>query len=280
MPQAALTPHIQNALVDIVRRAGDAILTIYESDFAVTAKDDDSPLTQADLAAHRIIVAGLEALDPRLPIISEESQPPTFTERAGWPRYWLVDPLDGTKEFISRNGEFTVNIALIDGHEAVAGVVGVPAQGRVYVGDVVAGQAFCISAAGTEPLRGRPMHDDRELVVVASRSHGGERLERYLGDMGRVWTHVTRKPVGSSLKLCILAEGHADLYPRLGPTSEWDIGAAHAVLRAAGGDLWAADGSPLQYNRKESFLNPEFIAAADGGYAWRDRLPRVPATDV
>ena len=279
MPQAALAPHVREALIDIVRRAGAAILEIYQSDFAVTAKDDDSPLTQADLAAHRIIVAGLEALEPHLPIISEESRPPPFSERAAWPRYWLVDPLDGTKEFVSRNGEFTVNIALIEGHEAVAGVVGVPAQNRVFVGDVVAGTAFQVGPKGTEPLRGRPMADDRELVVVASRSHGGARLERYLEDMGTVWPQVSRTPVGSSLKLCILAEGRADLYPRLGPTSEWDIGAAHAVLRAAGGDLWAADGSPLQYNRKDAFLNPEFIAAADGSYPWRARLPKVPAID-
>lgn len=279
MPEAALAPHVQEALIDIVRRAGAAILDIYQSDFAVTAKDDDSPLTQADLAAHRIIVAGLEALEPKLPIISEESRPPPFSERAAWSRYWLVDPLDGTKEFVSRNGEFTVNIALIEGDEAVAGVVGVPAQNQIYVGDVCAGTAFRISPEGTELLRGRAMEDGRELVVVASRSHGGERLERYLDNMTRVWPQVSRKPVGSSLKLCILAEGRADLYPRLGPTSEWDIGAAHAVLRAAGGDLWAADGQALTYNRKESFLNPEFIAAADGRYPWRNRLPQVPALE-
>ena len=134
MPQAALGPHVQEALIDIVRRAGEAILEIYQSDFAVTAKDDDSPLTQADLAAHRIIVAGLEALEPRLPIISEESRPPPFSERAAWPRYWLVDPLDGTKEFVSRNGEFTVNVALVHQGEPIFGIVYAPVLGWLYVG--------------------------------------------------------------------------------------------------------------------------------------------------
>jgi 3'(2'), 5'-bisphosphate nucleotidase len=279
MPTPALTDATRTALIDIVRRAGDAILEIYSAPFAVEQKADDSPLTQADLAAHRIIVAGLTALDPDIPVISEESSPPTFEVRAGWPRYWLVDPLDGTKEFVSRNGEFTVNIALIEGHRAVAGVVGVPVQGRIYVGDVGSGQASCLEADGERPLRGRPMLDDRAVVVVASRSHGGARLETYLDALRQIWPGVDRTPVGSSLKLCILAEGRADLYPRLGPTSEWDIAAAHAVLSAAGGSLWATDGSPLEYNRKASFLNPEFIAVADHGYPWRQRLPDVPPLD-
>lgn len=279
MPTPALTDATRTALIDIVRRAGDAILEIYSAPFAVEHKADDSPLTQADLAAHRIIVAGLAALDPAIPVISEESSPPTFEIRAHWQRYWLVDPLDGTKEFVSRNGEFTVNIALIEGHRAVAGVVGVPVQGRIYVGDVGSGQAWCLEADGQRPLHGRPMADDRAVVVVASRSHGGARLEHYLDALQQIWPGVDRTPVGSSLKLCILAEGRADLYPRLGPTSEWDIAAAHAVLAAAGGSLWAADGSPLEYNRKASFLNPEFIAVADQAYAWRARLPAVPALE-
>tara|TARA_Y100001933_G_scaffold43567_1_gene40970 strand:- start:3066 stop:3887 length:822 start_codon:yes stop_codon:yes gene_type:complete len=265
------------ALVDIVRRAGDAILEIYRTDFDVDTKDDDSPLTQADLAAHRIIAAGLEALTPDIPMISEESSPPDFEVRSGWPRYWLVDPLDGTKEFVNKNGEFTVNIALIEGHEAVFGVVGVPAQDIVFTGDVAAGEAIKHTADGTEALHGRPMKDDAPLVIVASRSHGGERLEQFVGELGQTFPEVSRTPVGSSLKLCILAEGRADLYPRLGPTSEWDIAAAHAVLAAAGGTVWTVDGAPLRYNTKESFLNPEFFAAADRSFPWQDRLPPVPA---
>jgi 3'(2'), 5'-bisphosphate nucleotidase len=267
----------QNRLIEIVRRAGDAILEIYRTDFDVDTKADDSPLTQADLAAHRIIAAGLAELTPDVPMISEESSPPDFDVRRRWQRYWLVDPLDGTREFVNKNGEFTVNIALIENHQPVFGVVGVPAQDCVYTGDVAAGAALKHSGDQSEILQGRPMRDGAPLVVVASRSHGGERLEQYLDTLGGIFPEVSRTPVGSSLKLCILAEGQADLYPRLGPTSEWDIAAAHAVLAAAGGDVWTVSGEPLRYNAKESFLNPEFFAVADGAFPWRERLPRVPA---
>ncbi len=265
----------QSALIDLVRRAGDAILEIYHGDFDVETKEDASPLTQADLAAHRILAEGLAELTPDVPMISEESSPPEFAVRSRWPRYWLVDPLDGTKEFINKNGEFTVNVALIEDHRPVLGVVGVPARGTVYTGDVAKGVAEKHGAGSREAVRGRPMEDGTPLVVVASRSHGGERLERYLERLGGVYPEVSRTPVGSSLKLCILAEGRADLYPRLGPTSEWDIAAAHAVLEAAGGAVWAVDGSPVTYNAKESFLNPEFFAVADRTYPWKDRLPPV-----
>jgi len=276
MQQTPLEPAVIARLIEIVRRAGDAILEIYESDFAVEHKSDDSPLTQADLAAHHIIVDGLTALDPSIPLLSEESRPPEYAVRQHWQRYWLVDPLDGTKEFINRNGEFTVNIALIENHRPSFGVVGVPVQGLVYTGDVTRGVAQRIGPHGTVALSGRPMADDRPLVVVASRSHGGERLETYLEALRSIYPGVERTPVGSSLKLCILAEGQADLYPRLGPTSEWDIAAAHAVLAAAGGALWEVGATSLEYNRKAELLNPEFIAAADGSYPWHDRLPSVP----
>jgi len=267
------------SLVDLARRAGEAILDVYRTEFDVETKDDQSPLTKADLAAHRIIVDGLAALTPGVPVVSEESNPAGFAERRTWRRYWLVDPLDGTKEFINRNGEFTVNIALIDDHLPAFGVVGVPDRDAVYTGDVGAGAAFRHDAGGSTALHGRRMNDDGPLVVVASRSHGGERLERYLEALGGIFAGVSRTPVGSSLKLCILAEGRADLYPRLGPTSEWDIAAAHAVLAAAGGTVWTVDGEPLLYNTKASLLNPEFFAAGDGAYPWRDRLPPVPRPD-
>jgi 3'(2'), 5'-bisphosphate nucleotidase len=263
------------AVIDLARRAGDAILAIYRTDFDVETKDDESPLTKADLAAHRIIAAGLKSLTPDVPLLSEESVPPDFATRRSWRRYWLVDPLDGTKEFINRNGEFTVNIALIEDHRPVFGVVAVPAQGTVYWGEPAAGTAFKQSADGVVPLRGRPLRESEPVVVVASRSHGGERLERYLERLGERFAGVSRTPVGSSLKLCILAEGRADLYPRLGPTSEWDIAAAHAVLAAAGGNVWAVDGEPILYNAKASFLNPEFIAVADDQFPWKERLPAV-----
>lgn len=266
-------------VIELVRQAGDAILAVYETDFDVATKQDESPLTQADLAAHRILADGLGALTPQIPLFSEESDLPAFEVRSRWSTYWLVDPLDGTKEFVNRNGEFTVNVALIDGHRPVLGVVSVPVRGHVYVG-IPGAEAFRLGGNGSEEsrrqLNGRRRDEGAPLIVVASRSHGGERLEAYLGALESTIGPVSRTPVGSSLKLCILAEGDADLYPRLGPTSEWDIAAAHAVLLAAGGDVWAVDGAPLTYNTKDSVLNPEFIAVSDRAFPWRERLPAVP----
>ena len=267
-------------LVRIARAAGGEILDVYRSDFTVDAKADASPLTEADLRAHRCIVAGLGELRPVLPILSEEADPPPFEERRHWRRYWLVDPLDGTKEFVGRNGEFTVNIALIENGAPVLGVVGAPAQGVVYVGDcrTVAGRtradAFRLDASGRTPLATRRMRRQR-LTVVASRRHGGERLASYLDSLSTRF-EIDRVPVGSSLKFCILAAGEADLYPRLGPTSEWDIAAAHAVLRAAGGEAMRLDGQAIAYNAKDSLLNADFLAVADPAFPWREHLPPGP----
>lgn len=274
-----ITEQLVEELVTLVEAAGAAILEIYETDFEVETKSDSSPLTQADLASHRTIEAGLSRLTPQIPLFSEESELPPFEVRREWQRYWLIDPLDGTKEFVNRNGEFTVNIALIDSHQPVFGIVGVPVREHVYVGIEGKG-AYRLSRRPGEPARqelgGRLRQEEEPLVVVASRSHGGERLEQYMLELEETFGGVNRTPVGSSLKLCILADGEADLYPRLGPTSEWDIAAAHAVLAAAGGEVWVVDGSPLSYNSKESVLNPEFFAASDGAYPWRARLPVVP----
>jgi len=263
-------------LVDIVRRAGAQIMDVYATDFDVETKSDSSPVTEADLRAHAVIVDGLRDTAPEYPILSEESEPPGFETRSTWSRYWLVDPLDGTKEFVGRNGEFTVNIALIDGHRPVLGVVGVPARDEVFVGDVTAGTAYKETAAARQRLATRPIAGEG-VTVVASRSHGGDRLERYLDAVGAVLGPITRRPVGSSLKLCLLAEGEADFYPRLGPTSEWDIAAAHAVLAAAGGAVRRFDGQPLEYNTKPSFLNPEFMAVGDPAFPWEERLPPAPS---
>ena len=268
-------------LTTIVEEAGAAILEIYNTDFAVQTKGDDSPLTQADLAAHRVIVAGLEALSPQIPIISEESAPPPFAERITWQRYWLVDPLDGTKEFVNRNGEFTVNIALIDGSEPVFGIVGVPVQEKVYVGDVRQmdpdQRAYVLHKGESHPLQVQRQRDRQgPSRVVASRNDGGGRLEAYLSAGEGRFAGCERTPVGSSLKLCVLAEGGADIYPRLGLTSEWDIGAAQAVLTAAGGGVYTQDGAVLPYNTKDSLLNPEFLAVADGSYPWIEELPSFP----
>ncbi len=267
----------QDALINIVERAAAAILEVYEGDIEVTDKDDASPLTQADLASHEIIVAGLLDATPDVPVVSEESALPAFSERRDWPRYWLVDPLDGTKEFVNRNGEFTVNIALIEGGRAVWGIVGVPVQARIFIGDTQQGQAWLHEQGEAREIRGRKMSAQQaEVVVVASRSHGGERLESYLDELATRFPSVRRQPVGSSLKLCALACGEADCYPRLGPTSEWDIAAAHAVLRAAGGEVYRFDRQPLPYNSKESMLNPEFVAVADAEFDWWQVLPVQP----
>ena len=274
----ALADEHNSTLMDIVRRAGEEILRVYNSDFAVQTKQDASPLTQADLAAHAVIAEGLQRLAPDIPIISEESALPEFSERSGWLRYWLVDPLDGTKEFVNRNGEFTVNIALIENHAPVLGWVGVPVQDQIYFGNVPAGDAWVENAQGVRSsLQGKQrLERVAELTVVASRNHGGARLERYLEMIGEQFPAMQRRPVGSSLKLCALAAGEADIYPRLGPTSEWDIGAAQAVLCAAGGRVFCGDGSALSYNSKESILNPEFIAVADAQFPWPQVLPPLP----
>lgn len=269
-----------DAVCSIVLQAGEEILKVYHTEFAVQTKQDESPLTQADLAAHGVIVAGLQKLTPDIPIISEESALPPFSERGQWQRYWLIDPLDGTKEFVNRNGEFTVNIALIEANAPVLGWVGVPVQGRIFFGDVAAGEAWVEDADGRRPLKGKPREQqDTELNVVASRNHGGQRLEDYLAAITELFPGTQRTPVGSSLKLCTLASGEADIYPRLGPTSEWDIGAAQAVLCAAGGRVFCANGDPLGYNLEENILNPEFIAVADGQFPWSQVLPPLPPTD-
>jgi len=251
----------RNALLDPVLAIADeacrAILAVYNSDFAVELKDDRSPLTQADRAAHAVIVAGLAALEPALPILSEESAGSEIGERRSWQRYWLVDPLDGTKEFIKRNGEFTVNIALIDGHEPVLGVVAAPVPGTAWLGSVGSG-AWKRTAAGRDAIAvRRPAAEP--LRVVGSRSHASPALAAFLDTLG---PHEL-KPMGSSLKICLVAEGEADLYPRLGPTSEWDTAAAQAVLIAAGGSMIDLTGQPLTYNARESLLNPHFLALGD-----------------
>lgn len=265
---------LRAAMVQLVRQAGAAIMTVYAQDFGVEIKADDSPLTEADMSSHRVLVAGLAALSPSLPIVSEESGLADHATRQRWSRYWLIDPLDGTKEFIARNGEFTVNVALMENGRPSLGCVGVPAQDLLYVGDVVRGVAERIDANGAHAIKARAMQVGRSVAAVASRRHGGERLELLLKALEASLGAIELKNVGSALKLCLVAQGDADLYPRLGPTSEWDIAAAEAVLVAAGGAVTTFDGTPLQYN-KPNILNPEFLAVADPTYDWPSKLPRV-----
>ena len=262
-------------LVELVRLAGSEILKIYESSFTVEKKSDNSPLTQADLKAHDLIETGLRDLDSSIPIISEESALPAYDIRRKWDRYWLVDPLDGTREFVNRNGEFTVNIALIERNRPILGFVGVPVKDCIYVGDVKKNRAFCLERTGQREIKTRSLPED-SISVVVSRTHGGSRLQYYLELIEREFGRVELKSVGSSLKFCLLAEGIADFYPRLGPTSEWDIGAAQAVLVAAGGAVQLFNGSSVLYNTKEQLLNPDFMAISDPQVPWVERLPLLP----
>ncbi len=259
-----------DAVIDLARRAGDAILAVYRRDFEVEHKDDDSPLTAADLAAHRLIVNGLRTLTPDVPVLSEESAHVAWEERGCWTRYWLVDPLDGTREFVKRNGEFTVNIALIDEHRTVMGVVLAPVTGDLYYASAGDG-AFRQVQPDTEPRRLRTRAPEPPLVVAGSRSHGSERQAQMLSGLGEYEVVA----MGSSLKFCLIARGAADLYLRPGPTSEWDTGAAQCVLQEAGGAVLALDGQPLRYNTKASLINPEFVAVGDATVDWTARLNHV-----
>ncbi len=255
-------------IVALAIDASDRILEVYATDFDVQSKDDESPLTQADLASHNTIAAGLASLTPDIPVISEEDGLPSFAVRGQWNRYWLIDPLDGTKEFVNRNGEFTVNIALIEDHRPVFGVVHVPVQNKTYVGCEGHGSErrdsdgtiskIRVSATASNPAR-----------VVGSRSHRGASLDAYLDKLG----DYDLVAMGSSLKFCVVAEGGADLYPRLGLTSEWDTAAAQAVVEQAGGSVLELDGSALSYNAKEDILNPWFIVIGATDRDWLALLP-------
>lgn len=251
------------SVADIAQAAGRAILEIYSQDFAVTHKSDQSPLTQADLASHRVICESLTRLTPSVPVLSEESAEIEYETRSAWQDYWLVDPLDGTKEFVNRNGEFTVNIALISGKEPVMGVVHVPVSGTTYIGIVGRGATRQLDGGEPEAIHVQ-IPCASPVRVVGSRSHANPRLAQYLETIGQ----YKLVSMGSSLKFCLLAEGKADLYPRLGPTSEWDTAAAHAVVLAAGGQVVTLDNLPLQYNQKASLLNPAFLVFGDPARDW------------
>lgn len=243
-----------NSIIKLAEEAGEKILGYYQDDIEVTTKGDDSPLTKADLAAHHHIVDGLKIITPDIPIISEESGVPEYEVRKSWGTYWLVDPLDGTKEFIKKNGEFTVNIALIKGDQPILGVVNVPAQNITFYAEQGVGTFKKNSDGSTEQIISPEFEKPGNASIVVSRSHGDDTTKKKLANIG---IEVTEEvPSGSSLKFCLVAEGKADLYPRLGPTMEWDTAAADAIYRYS-----TTEGqkySPLTYN-KENLLNPFFI---------------------
>ncbi len=259
------------AVKTIARNAGREILEVYGTDFEARAKADDSPLTEADLRAHRLILAELSRINPHVPVLSEESSEEIRAEqRLSWHRYWLVDPLDGTKEFVARNGEFTVNIALVEAGRPRLGVVHIPISDTTYSG--IPGVGAWREANERPPAPIGVRHKARlPLRVVDSRSHASPGLQQALTALG---PHEVRN-AGSSIKLCLVADGSADLYPRLGPTSEWDIAAGQAIVEAAGGQVVElGSGQPLRYNSRPTLQNPEFLAYGDPD-CWR-RWPRQP----
>ena len=245
------------ALEAAARQAGAAIMRVHDGHIAVTRKADSSPVTEADAQAEAIIVPKLRDLTPTIPVVAEEAMAAGDLPDVSGGTFWLVDPLDGTKEFIARNGQFTVNIGLIHQGRPVAGVVLAPATGRLWSGAVGAGATVTDTDGSRHSIQCR-RPPARGAVVVASRSHGDPGpLEQWLATLDT----PELRPAGSSLKFCLIAEGCADYYPRFGPTCEWDVAAAHAVVLAAGGEVIDWNGVPLAYG-KPKFLNPHFLARA------------------
>jgi 3'(2'), 5'-bisphosphate nucleotidase len=247
-----------NKIIEIAINAGNAILEIYKQDFIVETKSDNSPLTIADKTANEIIINGLKTINNSIPIISEENKLIEFSERNNWTKCWIVDPLDGTKEFIKKNGEFTVNIALVEYGIPVLGVVHVPAQNITYYAEKNKG-SFKIENGVKTALKIRKLAEDGVLKIVGSRSHQTPELLAYVEQQKSRFANVEFVAAGSSLKFCLLAEGKADIYPRLGPTMEWDTCAGQIVATEAGAEVIRFDNNePLLYNR-ENLLNPFFI---------------------
>lgn len=247
-----------HSICGLAIRAGRSILEVYEKAFDVEYKEDNSPLTEADRVSHQVILQGLHQLYPDIPVLSEEGKSISFNDRKAWKCFWLVDPLDGTKEFIKRNGEFTVNIALIEMHKPILGVIYMPVQDVLYYAMERQG-AWKRSGNGRPvQLHVRDIPNGDGLIVVQSRSHPSEDLQHYLEKL-TIKESIAR---GSSLKLCAVAEGSADIYPRLGPTWEWDTAAGQSIVEQAGGYVVDKSGTPLHYN-KEIIKNDHFIAVSN-----------------
>ena len=257
----------------IAREAGRCILDVYAGSFSITEKADQSPITEADLAAHRCILRGLTPLTPQIPILSEESSEISFAERSRWEWLWLVDPLDGTREFIRRSDQFSINIALIHQHEAVFGLILSPVDGACYY-------AWRGGGAWKKP-RNQPLRRIHAAqtchqpirVTSSEASYRSRRLQEYLQQIGE-YRHLF---LGSALKSCLIAEGEADLYPRFGPTGEWDTAASQIILEEAGGHLTDMQLRPLRYNARPVLINPDFFAFSDASRDWSQYLPQRPS---
>lgn len=258
------------AVVELVRAAGQAILPYWRSVLEVQEKADASPVTAADLAAHDLLAKGLKALEAEIPVLSEEDCDVSLEARSAWKRWWLVDPLDGTKEFIAGSEEFTVNVALIEQGRVVFGVVGIPATGRCYYGGAGLG-AWRVDPGGSPQLLRVRTTPPEGFVVVASRRHSSPAQERLLKGLRERFGDLELANIGSSLKLCLLAEGAADCYPRLAPTSQWDTAAAQGVLEGAGGEMLNISGVSVRYDARADYLNPSFVALP-GNAPWRSEL--------
>ena len=256
-----------SGVIRLAEAASDRILEIYNSEFSITHKDDRSPLTAADMASHDIICKGLNELTPAIPILSEESAEIPFATRQSWDYFWLVDPLDGTREFIKRNGEFTINIALIEKHTPILGLIHVPVTGATYYAS--RGNGAC-KKTGNDSLKKiyTRRTDAGRIALAGSRSHGSDRQQALIERIGNVEIHA----IGSALKFCLVAEGIVDIYPRFGPTSEWDTAAAQCIVEEAGGMVTDTEINPLRYNTRESVLNPDFLVIADKTFNWRPYL--------
>ena len=252
-----LNDELINSVKSIGVEAGSAIMDVYHTDYDIQIKADNSPVTEADKKANKIISNKLNQLTPDIPILSEEGRNIPFSERSNWKYYWLIDPLDGTKDFIKKNDEFTVNIALIQNGKPTFGVVYAPALDILYWGEVGAG-AYKISGESIKVKINVLDELNNPVLVAGSRSHPSERMNAFMGQ----FKESELRPMGSSLKVCLVADGSVHLYPRFGPTMEWDTGAAHAILKASGGEaIIHGTNEPLRYN-KENLLNPEFIASS------------------
>lgn len=257
-----------NPVCEIAKQAGAEIMKIYGEGFEIEEKKDNSPLTTADLASHTLILEKLEKLTPDIPILSEESVSISFTERSSWQNYWLIDPLDGTREFIKRNGEFTVNIALITEHSSSLGVVYIPVQDVCYSASRNQGAYKQEQNSAAVKIASRASTPEDKPTICGSRSHAGKSLQALQDKI----SNFDLISMGSSIKMCLVAEGVADIYPRFGPTSEWDTAAAHCVVNEAGGVIVDTTLKTLQYNTKDSLLNPSFLAVGDMNKQWREFL--------
>jgi len=244
-----------NSVINIAKKAGSEIMKIYNTDFNIHIKDDSSPLTEADIAANNIIMKGLKKISSNISILSEEGITIPYDERSNWDSYWLIDPIDGTKEFIKKNNEFTVNIAYLCNNTPIFGVVYAPALYKLYWGSIEKGSFLSINGSSFKSIN-VASNIIYPVQIATSRSHPSSKLDSFLSQ----FTDYNLCPMGSSLKICSVAEGIVHFYPRLGPTMEWDTAAAHAIIKSAGGDLIELDKSrTLRYN-KISLKNPNFIA--------------------